>query len=121
MDPQVLSPQFDPIFQRLRFLLVPFDGENDGVLSGLGVELASFVEGFSMGAYYSSRIMSLTSWPQPRPHTEQERQQALAENALKYVQQLHRNRDRILELCIELLRYQSWPIFRGEPWGPPKA
>ena len=32
-DPQILSPQFEPLFKRLRFLLVPFDDENDWSLS----------------------------------------------------------------------------------------
>lgn len=114
-DPQILSPQFEPIFQRLRFLLVPFD--RDGwALGGLGIELAGFVHGLSMGSYYCSKIMALTAWPQPRPHAEEEKERVLVENDEIYFDQLRRNKRLVLELCVELLRYQSWPVYRGEPW-----
>ncbi|MDY7033511.1 MAG: hypothetical protein SVY10_16585, partial [Thermodesulfobacteriota bacterium] len=115
-DPQILSPQFEPVFQRLRFLLVSFEKEDQHVLCGLCVELAKFIEGFTMGDYYCSRLLKLLKWPQPRPHTKEEEETALSENAVKYIKQLQNNKNRVFELCIEMLRYQSWPIFRGEPF-----
>jgi hypothetical protein len=114
-DPQILSPQFEPVFQRLRFLLVPFGKEDQHILSGLGVELAAFVRGLAMGDYFSQRLLTLLGWLQPRPYTPDEKEEVLSENAAEYINKLQNNKNRVLELCIEMLRYQSWPIFRGEP------
>src|SRR6266567_3288459 len=120
-DPQILSPQFEPLFRRLRFLLVPFDHENDQVLSAHAVDLACFVEHFAMGGYYAARFLNLMEWPQPKPYTETEKDRALAENAALYLERLRQNRERVLELAIELLRYQPWPIYKAEPWPLLKA
>jgi hypothetical protein len=120
-DPQILSPQFEPLFQRLKFLLMPFDQEDDRELSGKAVELARFVEYFAMGGYYAARFLELMEWPQPRPYSEEERETVLAENAALYRTRLTENKGRVLQLAIELLRYQTWPLFNAAPWPLLKA
>jgi len=54
-------------------------------------------------------------WPQPRPYTEAEKQHVLSENAAIYRARLLNNRERVLELAVELLRYQHWPLFNAAP------
>jgi hypothetical protein len=91
-DPQILSPQFEPLFQRLRFLLVPFDHVDDHYLLEQAGDVLKFVENLEMGAYYESKLRRLMRWPQNRAS-------------------LAKNRDRVMELAVELLRYQSWPLY----------
>ncbi|HCX90292.1 MAG: hypothetical protein COW04_06250 [Deltaproteobacteria bacterium CG12_big_fil_rev_8_21_14_0_65_43_10] len=67
-----------------------------------------------MGDYYCKHLLNLLAWPQPRPYAEEEKDTVLSENAVTYKNQLQNNKNRVLELCIEMLRYQSWPIFRGK-------
>ncbi len=74
-----------------------------------------------MGGYYAARFLNLMEWPQPKPYTETEKDRALAENAALYLERLRQNRERVLELAIELLRYQPWPIYKAEPWPLLKA
>ena len=68
-----------------------------------------------MGPYYSTRILELTEWSQPTPYNESEREAALSENSAKYLAKLESNKHLVLELVVEQLRYQMWPIFKGTP------
>jgi len=114
-DPQILSPQFEPLFQRLRFLLVPFDRDEDGhALSGRAGDVVMFVEHFVMGRYYASRLRILLQWPQPKPYTDAEKEQVLLENTAFYRERLLKNREHVLELVVELLRYQTWLPFNND-------
>ena len=78
-------------------------------------DLADFVDDFAMGSYYASRFRALMEWPQPPPYTDEEKERVLAENTALYLQRLRDNRERVLELAVELLRYQMWPIYNAKP------
>jgi hypothetical protein len=109
-DPMILSPQFDPVFRRLRFLLKPFDSLNDQAFGQSLHDLTRFIERLEMGAYYAKVYYELIQWQQPPPYTEAERERVLAEHSARYRAQIDAVREKLIELAVEQLRYQKWPL-----------
>lgn len=58
-DPVILGPQFDPLFQRLRFLDGERDDESADGLQTKGEELTAFVKVLQMGEFYSGQMSKL--------------------------------------------------------------
>jgi hypothetical protein len=90
-DPMILSPSFDPLFRRARFLLqlrdVPLDVE---VTEAQIAELVAFVRALVMGDFYASRLSELLSRPaNPRvwytdtPDSEIQKHQELCEHEFR--------------------------------------
>ncbi len=118
-DPLILTPQFEPLFRRLTFLLDVDTSFSFDHASAAAEELRSFVAALQMGQFYSSQLAELvaaTGFPMvwfPDMPEETERRQ-LRDRAESYRQKLLANRDAALRLSVELLRYQNWPPARTD-------
>lgn len=113
-DPAILTPQFEPLFDRLRFLDSLDAGTADeSELASRAGELVGFVAALEMGAFYSKQIDGLVGRP-PRPFawsgstTDEEIRRQCREDLTEYVGQLSANREEVHRLSVELLRYQDW-------------
>lgn len=113
-DPAILWPQFEPLFNRLLFLIRLDETATDRETVERDVEdLVAFVAALEMGEFYSSRIGKLITapahahvWSFDTPASEFER--IHGEEHREHVEQLIANRDAVLSLAAELLRYQNW-------------
>ena len=120
--PLILAPQFLPLFHRMRFL------ETDLVESGYDElhkkvdELIRLVQTHDKGEFYATELESLlrfSSWGNfwiSFDETEWEIQERIREEALRkkeedlvYGQLLQQSKEKLYELIIEMLSYQSWP------------
>jgi hypothetical protein len=115
-DPTILGPQFKPLFKKLKYLfkLKITDEPNTEELKEKSEELIDFIKDLNMGNYYSKRVEKLIGiqptsgamWlgrnenPLYDEKIDKERQ--------KYIEQLCDNKNKVKELVIELLCYQSW-------------
>ena len=115
-DPTVLSPQFHPLFNRLQFLSgIEVDDSPTSSLEEQADELVEFVNVLEMGSFYAKEIRKLTKPPVrvsvfvlgDGPDPESERR--FRRENREYRAQLADVRERVVELVIELLRYQPWP------------
>ena len=114
-DPAILTPQFHPLFVRLKFL---DDIQDDTAITELqknAQELIGFVANLEMGKFYSERIGELTRRPRYAsitiigdPVSEARRRERLIKEAQEYREILRSNRDAVSALVIELLRFQPW-------------
>jgi hypothetical protein len=112
-DPTILRPEFEPLFQRLRFLDSIEDADNIEELRAKAKELCEFVASLEMGAFYNKQIEKLTKYP---AHVYQRRlegpdPQFIAEvqkHHQEYQEQLRSERGKVFTLAVELLRYQPW-------------
>jgi hypothetical protein len=91
-DPTILTPQFQPLFRRLRFLEALESSETFEGIEQLAQDLWSFVGPMEMGEYYAAKIGELTTRLIENP---------LLDGALEV-------RNEITNLIVELLRYQPW-------------
>ncbi len=112
-DPVILSPQFEPLFSRFRFLAHIAETERIDDLARRAQELVDFVFHLQMGQFYCKRIAELTAMPSrsgisvgglPDPREQEEKRQF----AIEYRKQLSFARPEIYSLIMELLRYQNW-------------
>lgn len=114
-DPLILSPQFEPLFRRMRFILDAldrrFDYDQD---SGMAYELVDFVSNLEMGAFYSGKLKKLICDfgaavsmldGDPEHHA-----QWLAIEEASYEECLDRGAAEAVDLLVELLRYQRWEV-----------
>ena len=118
-DPTILTPQFQPLFKRMRFL-DEIDLECDEIVQEANtclfraLELFSFVSSLEMGAFYGSELGQMlarsysTRWV---PGTKV-RLVFFGEHdpswAKEYCEQVYSLREPVYELIVELLRYQDW-------------
>lgn len=115
-SPAILSPQFRPLFARLRFLSDVVEVSDAGELEASAVELASFVTSLEMGDFYGSKIRDLTK--RVRVHVvmfdlgrgvmTQESKMYSEKKDSEFREALMQHRDEVVALCVELLRYQKW-------------
>ncbi len=116
-DPAILSAQFEPLYDRVRYV-VDLDTEVPSRPGDASRELVAFVAALEMGEFYSKRIKKLTSavstpWAitggttdaTTRKHSEDDRARTLAK--------LRKNQAEVVDLVVELLRYQSWKPASG--------
>jgi len=114
-DPSILSPKFQPLFKRLNFLShVNSAAESVDQLSDHCEELCRFIESLPQGSFYAGEIRTLTKKPLQMfmAHGEVYPPNSVQERISKYRAQLNNSRDRIIELLMELLRYQDWSYER---------
>lgn len=112
-DPQILCPQFAPLYSRLLYLMTPIHSMKYDELVNHSHDLVRFVKHLQMGEYYSAVLRELLDWSWQRPYASEERQAFLSEQEERYQAQVARYSNRILELVIEQLRYQAWPMYNG--------
>lgn len=113
-DPVILSPQFHPLFRRFAYLLDLDAGAQMDALSAATVELIAFVNALKMGAFYHVRIADLIVHNAPNVHSLDEpddvTRQRFEQRRRDYLAQLSAQREQVVDLLIEMLRYQEWPI-----------
>jgi hypothetical protein len=111
-DPIILSAQFHPLFRRLRYLLNLDLSASLQSLTEAGIELIAFVNALKMGGFYHPRIADLVRnssamfFPGESPV---ERQQRLEQHREELLMLLEKNREQVVDLIVEMLRYQDWP------------
>jgi hypothetical protein len=115
-DPAILSPQFEPLFKRLRFLDDITDTHDANELSENAEELCSFISVLNMGEFYSTKVNKLVKYP---PHAyvvalgswDPEHQASVKRHHKEYREQLRCARHEVYSLAVELLRYQDgWTV-----------
>jgi hypothetical protein len=111
-DPVILSAEFHPLFRRFAYLLDPDPQATRDSLSAAGVELVAFVNALKMGGFYHVRIADLVIHSSPRVSSFDEpadaMHQELEQRKREYLEKLRQNREQVIELIIEMLRYQDW-------------
>lgn len=116
-DPVILSPKFEPLFRRMLFADEPHKYSLTELRRRIR-SLVAFVKCLEMGNFYSAEIhrlcrakhepttLSNMKSPGYREENEQLRNR-------ETVQHLRDCRDELFELCVELLRYQTWEPLAG--------
>lgn len=114
-DPAVLSPQFHPLFTRLQFLSgIEVDDSPTSSLEKAADELVEFVNVLETGSFYAQEIRKLTKPPFRvsafvlLDGSDPESERRFRRENREYREQLADGRERVVELVIELLRYQPW-------------
>ncbi len=114
-DPLILSPQFEPLFGRFEFLLDLDEADFDKkVAREQADELVQFVSELEMGSFYGKKMKRLVKEPISMPgfmslDTPDDVLRRWAEEGRKkYFNQLTVAVEQVLELAVELLRYQPW-------------
>jgi hypothetical protein len=112
-DPTILTPEFEPLFRRLRFLDRIEDTSEIKKLESQVGELCGFVHALEMGVFYGKQIEKLTE-PPKRAYTvrlgglDPEHAAAVKRDQQEYREQLRQARNQVYDLVVELLRYQRW-------------
>jgi hypothetical protein len=112
-DPTILSSQFAPLFERLRFLIFSDEGTDATTIKNRVDELVTFVRSLSMGQFYGDRIASLLKMPMAfgvlsldLPEAAYKRRRT--EHNAECLDVLKAKLGEVLALAVELLRYQPW-------------
>jgi hypothetical protein len=117
-DPLILSPQFHPLFLRFSYLFgveTTFDFE---AARTAAIELVAFINALRMGGFYHARFHALIGFSNLGPtisfmhepaHVIEARHQAQEKTAKATMLE---NRERAVELIVEMLRYQDWSVPR---------
>ena len=108
-DPAILKPQFHPIYKRILFLeLLSEDNKLDDNVK----ELMKFIETFEKGTFYAEKIEELIAYnfvvSFSMNESSVERENRNRERNIKHKEYIIKNRDKAIDLIIELLRYQKW-------------
>ena len=115
-DPTILLPQFLPLYSRVTFLfeVEPGDDSTQGLRAHVD-ELVGFVASLEMGDFYAKRLGQLLNEPRRAsitilgdPASEARTREAHRINRSKYRDQLCANVGDVIELVVEMLRFQSW-------------
>jgi hypothetical protein len=115
-DPLILSAQFEPLFKRLTFLLnLTQAGFDIKQMAMRADELVQFVTQLEMGSFYGPQFKSLIGRRiHARVYTEGTPdsvfRQWAEEESTEYFEKLNKGQSRVLELAVELLRYQPWML-----------
>jgi len=118
-DPAILSPQFEPLYDRLRFMDdLAFESTDLESLRARALELIAFVGALKMGDFYSNQLRELLA---PVSHArmitldmpQSKLDQWRREEHIEYLEKLTCGHDDSLRLCAELLRYQDWLPAQG--------
>jgi hypothetical protein len=108
-DPTILGAQFQPLYKRLTYLFDINDNSKDEELIEDSEQLIKFVSFLEMGEFYSDELRKLLSSP-VRVYFDGV---SGRESEKEFREQLKANRNKALDLIIELLRYQSWGDNKG--------
>ncbi len=114
-DPTILKSQFDPLYKRFIFLYDIDENENDvkQVFEKVN-SLINFIKSIEMGDFYSKELEKLIKQENHAYVMSFDRdydpayEQAKKEDNLSDRKKLILNREKAIDLIIELLRYQKW-------------
>jgi hypothetical protein len=127
-DPVILSAQFHPLFLRLLYLLDLDPLASYDNLHTAGVELIAFVNALKMGGFYHVRVAELITDSSPSVFFPDEPthviNQRFEQKRAGLVAKLSKNQEQVVDLIIEMLRYQDWPSATrssGHPSPPPNT
>jgi len=105
-DPSILSPKFHPLYERLKFLNQIEDLKHR-VLKEKVNELLQFISYLEMGGFYKDEIMKLIQFNEVVALTLDGDREDLGYK-IRYKNRLKDNKETVIELVIECLRYQNW-------------
>jgi len=114
-DPLILSTHFEPLFKRICFLieLDSLEEFKKDRAKKQAEELVLFVQALNMGGFYGERIQKLVKershvrvFSTNTPYSEFKRWGE--EERKEYFEKLTEASGSIIELVVELLRYQTW-------------
>ena len=112
-DPQILSPQFEPIFNRMNFLLIEINAKSFEAIASQAADLTKFVSHLNLGEYYQARLRDLLDWSAPAGFTMGNRADVYAQHLEKYLERVSQNKAQVIELIVEQLRFQFWPTYKN--------
>lgn len=114
-DPHILKTEFHPLFNRLQFLFAPAEPADAYKIDEKAEELIDFVSEMEMGSFYAKKlslIIRMTHSPTVMVIGNHESERFWEETREKdkeeYTLKIGKVRDQVVELIIELLRYQKW-------------
>jgi transcriptional regulator with XRE-family HTH domain len=117
-DPSILAPEFHPIFRRLRFVLDPSEVEDVDAVHKRIVDFVGFLNQFDKGPYYHVKVHDLLpihpfreivlDLHEPPEHRAGRKRHHDEIELVTFRKTLDENRQQILSLVIEMLRYQPW-------------
>ena len=105
-DPTILRNNFHPLFKRLLFLVELSDSSDADFVGSQAAELTDFLEALIMGEYYSKKVNSFIKKPKISL-TEVMANKKESQDA-EYLKSVIENKEIVLELVMEQIRYQSW-------------
>jgi hypothetical protein len=115
-DPTILTPQFHPLWLRLRFL--DEIGEFEvAETQKAALDLIAFVQVLEMGAYYFKPLTELLLMPQSPsiyglgggdPFESTRLAQEQLDYETEYLRQISSATGKVIDLVIEMLRFQKW-------------
>ena len=113
-DPVILSPQFDPLFQRFRFLINLNSQTPDLFLLQEAIDdLISFVLELKMGGYYGKTLRILLGNRRAKVGAITQISKAESDrhditDAMERLPRIQKCTNQVVRLMVELLRYQDW-------------
>lgn len=122
-NPYILLPQFIPLLDRLRFLIVPqLESLDFAQARNRAEDLLLFISNLKMGGYYAATLESTLRWSPPPPSDvmratanilegmarSMRQDQVYEAKQAKYLQELRDRSSEIVRLVIESLRFQEW-------------
>jgi hypothetical protein len=107
-DPSILASGFEPLFRRIRFVLDPtlISGHNEA--RWLVNDLRLFLFPFVHGAYYSAKITGLLAFGPAVAPRAGEPLATHTETVSRYRSHVTKHREQVIDLIVEMLRYQRW-------------
>ena len=114
-DPAILTPQFEPLFARTRFLDQLHTITDPPTIKKLIQELVEFVRVLEMGQFYAARIVDLLQEPPSYEvlafgHNTVDVGRLKADQEQNYRERLRDAQPKVIELVVELLKYQKWTL-----------
>jgi hypothetical protein len=112
-DPQILSPRFEPVFRRLRPLLLSTPASSFRELADATSDLSSFIARFAMGDYYFGQLRALLNWEGAAGYNTENQEEVLETHRRRFIALLQSNLPAAIRLLVEQLRYQDWPPYEA--------
>jgi len=119
-DPAILLPQFEPLFERIKFLDCLGDSFNPDIASECSRDLIDFVAQLEMGSYYAKKISQLVAQPMASgiyimgdEESIARNEESIRQGRREYQTQLTNCREAVYHLVVELLRFQNWKIHKS--------
>ena len=112
-DPLILGPKFHTLFIRLLFLYDLTPDSDLKIVRDNIEELTDFINALEMGSFYAKKIKDLLKKPAKAysigiDGPDYEYLAAVRRDNQEYLKQVQDKSEDVLNLSIELLRYQNW-------------
>ena len=112
-DPQILSARFEPVFRRLRPLLIAKSSSTFRELADAASDLSSFIGRFAMGDYYFGQLRMLLDWEGASGCNTENEAAVLEVHRQRFISRIQANLPAAIRLLVEQLRYQEWPRYEA--------